>query len=53
MLQYVKPLMVQIEAASQTVGKQYILITPQNMGNVKIDSADNKIIRMADPDRNQ
>lgn len=32
---------------------QYILITPQDMGGIRVDGADNKTHRMSDPDRRQ
>ncbi|PNS21388.1 hypothetical protein CAC42_1167 [Sphaceloma murrayae] len=41
-----------IQAARRAVGKQYILITPQSMGQVPIE-ADVKIHRMSDPERGQ
>ncbi|KAF2155192.1 DNA repair protein Rad18 [Myriangium duriaei CBS 260.36] len=41
-----------IQAARRAVGKQYILITPQAMGNVPIDH-DVKVIKMSDPERGQ
>lgn len=43
----------QIDGAKSSVGKQYILITPQNMGGVKIEDGNSKIIRLPDPLRNQ
>ncbi|GAM83237.1 hypothetical protein ANO11243_012230 [Dothideomycetidae sp. 11243] len=42
----------QIQAARRATGKQYILITPQAMGNVAVDH-DVKIIKMSDPERGQ
>jgi hypothetical protein len=42
----------QIDTADQSDRKQYILITPQDMGSVKI-MPNMKINRMADPVRGQ
>jgi chromosome segregation ATPase len=41
-----------IQAARRAVGRQYILITPQAMGNVPLEE-DVKIIKMRDPERGQ
>ncbi|OCL01941.1 putative DNA repair protein Rad18 [Glonium stellatum] len=41
-----------IGAARRSVGRQFILITPQAMGNVTL-SDDVKIIKMSDPERGQ
>ncbi|KAI9822363.1 MAG: Structural maintenance of chromosomes protein 6 [Pycnora praestabilis] len=41
-----------IIAARRSVGRQYILITPQSMGNVDV-AGDVKIIRLSDPERGQ
>ena len=41
-----------IDAARSSAGRQYILITPQAMGNV-IMGPDVKIIKMSDPERGQ
>ncbi|KAF2175035.1 dna repair protein-like protein rad18 [Zopfia rhizophila CBS 207.26] len=41
-----------IGAARRAVGRQYILITPQAMGNVRLGD-DVKIIKMNDPERGQ
>ncbi|KAF2197306.1 dna repair protein-like protein rad18 [Delitschia confertaspora ATCC 74209] len=41
-----------IGAARRAVGRQYILITPQAMGNVPLEE-DVKIIKMRDPERGQ
>lgn len=41
-----------IAAARQSVGKQYILITPQAMGSLKLGN-DVKIIKLNDPERGQ
>ncbi|KAI9717417.1 MAG: hypothetical protein M1812_004769 [Candelaria pacifica] len=41
-----------IVAARRSVGRQYILITPQSMGNVDVGD-DVKIIKLSDPERGQ
>ncbi|KAI9834239.1 MAG: hypothetical protein M1819_003077 [Sarea resinae] len=41
-----------IIAARRSVGRQYILITPQSMGNVDV-AEDVKIIKLSDPERGQ
>lgn len=41
-----------IQAAGRSVGKQFILITPQAMGNVQFGD-DVKIHKMSDPERGQ
>lgn len=41
-----------IGAARRAVGRQYILITPQAMNNVR-SGGDVKIIKMSDPERGQ
>ncbi|KAG9192367.1 hypothetical protein G6011_11101 [Alternaria panax] len=41
-----------IQAARRSTGRQFIFITPQSMGNVKI-TPDVKIIKMSDPERGQ
>lgn len=41
-----------IQAARRAVGRQFILITPQSMNNVKMGS-DVKVIKMSDPERGQ
>jgi len=41
-----------IQAARRAVGRQFILITPQSMGNVQLGS-DVKIHKMSDPERGQ
>lgn len=41
-----------IQAARRSVGRQYILITPQSMQNVQLGD-DVKIHRMSDPERGQ
>jgi len=42
----------QIDTAKASDGKQYILITPQDMQNVSITDAV-RVHRMSDPERNQ
>ncbi|KAI9788704.1 MAG: Structural maintenance of chromosomes protein 6 [Candelina submexicana] len=41
-----------IVAARRSVGRQYILITPQSMGNIDV-AGDVKIIKLSDPERGQ
>jgi len=41
-----------IGAARRSVGKQYVLISPQAMGNVQLGQ-DVKVIRLSDPERGQ
>ncbi|KAF8436427.1 P-loop containing nucleoside triphosphate hydrolase protein [Terfezia claveryi] len=41
-----------IEAARRSIGKQFILITPQDMSSIDT-SADVKVTRLRDPERNQ
>ncbi|KAH9830703.1 structural maintenance of chromosomes protein 6-like [Teratosphaeria destructans] len=43
---------IMIAAMRRSVGKQYVLITPQAMGNVEIGE-DVKVHRMSDPERGQ
>ena len=43
---------LQIEAARRSIGKQFILITPQDMSSID-SSADVKVTRLRDPERNQ
>ncbi|KAI9752799.1 MAG: hypothetical protein M4579_005474 [Chaenotheca gracillima] len=43
-------LKMMINAARRSVGRQYILITPQSMGNVDV-APDVKIIKLSDPER--
>ena len=45
-------LMLMIEQAKNTHEKQHILITPQDMGNIKPDAAV-KVQRLNDPERGQ
>nr|XP_019045507.1 hypothetical protein I302_05897 [Kwoniella bestiolae CBS 10118]OCF24437.1 hypothetical protein I302_05897 [Kwoniella bestiolae CBS 10118] len=42
-----------MDGARESDGKQYILITPQDMSGIEIKGPDMKLIRMADPNRNQ
>ncbi|WWC88499.1 uncharacterized protein L201_003410 [Kwoniella dendrophila CBS 6074] len=42
-----------IDGASEAEKKQFILITPQDMAGIEISGPDKKLIRMADPNRNQ
>jgi structural maintenance of chromosomes protein 6 len=41
-----------IEAARKSVGRQFILITPQSMGNVTLGD-DVRVHKMSDPERGQ
>lgn len=41
-----------IDAARRSVGRQYLLISPQAMGNVNL-GADVKVIKLSDPERGQ
>jgi chromosome segregation ATPase len=41
-----------IEAAQRSIGRQFIFITPQSMNNVN-QTAEVKIIKMTDPERGQ
>ncbi|KAI9785860.1 MAG: Structural maintenance of chromosomes protein 6 [Peltula sp. TS41687] len=45
-------LRMMIMAARRSVGRQFILITPQSMGNVDV-AGDVKIIKLSDPERGQ
>lgn len=45
-------LKMMIGTARRSVGKQYVLITPQSMGNVDV-AGDVKIIKLSDPERGQ
>ncbi|KAJ7175114.1 P-loop containing nucleoside triphosphate hydrolase protein [Mycena crocata] len=42
-----------IDTAKQSDKKQFVLITPQDMGNVTIDPTVVKVLRMSDPERGQ
>ncbi|WVQ73133.1 hypothetical protein IAR50_002697 [Cryptococcus sp. DSM 104548] len=42
-----------MEGAKESDGKQYILITPLDMQGIDTAGPDKKVIRMADPERNQ
>lgn len=42
-----------IEGSKESDGKQYVLITPQDMSAVNINDPTVKVIRMGDPQRNQ
>ncbi|RXK37704.1 hypothetical protein M231_05037 [Tremella mesenterica] len=42
-----------IDGAKESDGKQYILITPQDMAGISLGDPTNKIIKMGDPARNQ
>nr|XP_019004110.1 uncharacterized protein I203_03268 [Kwoniella mangroviensis CBS 8507]OCF67571.1 hypothetical protein I203_03268 [Kwoniella mangroviensis CBS 8507] len=42
-----------MEGARESDGKQYILITPQDMSGIELNGPDMKLIRMPDPIRNQ
>jgi hypothetical protein len=42
-----------MDGAQENLDKQYILITPQAMGSIKVDPRYSKIIQMADPIRGQ
>ncbi|KAK8858693.1 hypothetical protein IAR55_002922 [Kwoniella newhampshirensis] len=42
-----------MDGARESDGKQFILITPQDMAGIDVSGPDKKIIRMADPTRNQ
>jgi hypothetical protein len=46
-------LIIQIEGARSAELKQYILITPQDMGGITLEGKNSKIIRLADPARDQ
>jgi len=43
----------QMEGARDMVGKQFILITPLDMGGLQVEGEHNKIIRLGDPERGQ
>ncbi|ORY25918.1 hypothetical protein BCR39DRAFT_542516 [Naematelia encephala] len=40
-----------LEGARESDGKQFILITPQNMNGISISGADDRTIRLSDPNR--
>ncbi|OCF37020.1 hypothetical protein I316_00924 [Kwoniella heveanensis BCC8398] len=42
-----------MDGARESDGKQFILITPQDMAGIDTSGPDKKVIRMADPTRNQ
>ncbi|WWD18585.1 hypothetical protein CI109_103038 [Kwoniella shandongensis] len=42
-----------MNGAKESDGKQFILITPQDMAGIDVSGPDKKVIRMADPTRNQ
>ncbi|WVQ83023.1 hypothetical protein IAT38_005161 [Cryptococcus sp. DSM 104549] len=42
-----------MEGAKASDKKQYILITPQNMAGIDTSGEDKRVIRLADPERNQ
>jgi chromosome segregation ATPase len=42
-----------IQAARRSVGRQFILITPQAMGKIASDVADVRIHKLSDPERGQ
>lgn len=45
-------LLLQIDTANSSEGKQYILITPQNMQNIHVGPSV-RVLRMEDPERGQ
>nr|XP_019012868.1 uncharacterized protein I206_02364 [Kwoniella pini CBS 10737]OCF51649.1 hypothetical protein I206_02364 [Kwoniella pini CBS 10737] len=42
-----------MDGARESDGKQFILITPQDMAGIEVGGPDTKVIRMADPNRDQ
>lgn len=44
---------LQMEGAREMIGKQFILITPLDMGGLQVGGENNKVIRLGDPERGQ
>jgi hypothetical protein len=42
-----------MEGAREMIGKQFILITPLDMGGLQVGGENNKVIRLGDPERGQ
>ncbi|WRT67894.1 uncharacterized protein IL334_004868 [Kwoniella shivajii] len=42
-----------MDGARESDGKQFVLITPQDMSGIEVNGPDTKVIRLADPNRNQ